>query len=375
MKYNKNKLKQLKNALQKFPKVSLAQLPTVLQLMPRLSDYLTSKKNKTNLYIKRDDCTGLAFGGNKARMLEYCLGDLLDKNYDCIVGGAGYQSNYCRQLAAACSQLGIECHVLIRKTQFDVCHTTGNFLLMKLLGANIHILSEEEHEGHHVSSTQHDALNAKTEELKKEGKNPFCLRIGNETNLEIWSLGYVQAGIEILEQAEDLNLSQVWTCTADTTHAGLELAFQYCEADLQFISVSPFHKPVSEYWGESHNVTKKNIADKCAKYLNLDFKVDVEKIITLENYVGEGYGIMTPECKEAMQILAQKEGLLLDPIYSGKAFAGLIDYLRTNGQGTNELKTILPPISNSSTQNENDIIFIHTGGLPNLFVKPEDFLD
>jgi len=355
MRYNVARAAELKSLLAKFPRHPLAHLPTPISHCQRLKSHLGCSQE---IFIKRDDCTGLAFGGNKTRMLEYLVGHAMAENYDCIIGGAGYQSNYSRQLAASCANAGLECHLLVRKTQHDVQHTTGNFFLMNLLGAHVHVLEEHEEDGHHVSSSQQDLMREKAAELESQGKKVLVLRVANETNLALWSLGYVHAGIELLEQISDRNIGAVLTCTADTTHAGLELAFQYCEADFPFVSVTPFHKPVSEYWGKTQNETKFNIVNDCAKLLGLDFQADLSKITTHDQYVGEGYGILTPEAKEAIRILASTEGILLDPIYSAKGFAGMIDQIRRNA---------FPA--------DKELVYIHTGGTPNLFVRPEELLE
>lgn len=332
---------ELRQALARLPRVSLVELPTPLHAASRLSRELGGPE----LWCKRDDLTGLAAGGNKSRMFEFVLGDTLLKGADTIVAGAGVQSNYCRQLAASCARLGLECHLILRRirgAQDDVVQ--GGLLLDLLLGAHVEIVDSEDWVAHGRR------IRERAETLRGQGRKVEILRVGNEESLGLSACGYVEAAVELIEQLQEqqIGFDQLWVCSADTTQAGLALALKHLGYPAVLRGVSPLPGAVDP--SRTIPAAIARIANEAAELLGIATRLEPSEIHNTLDYVGPDYGMATPEALEAMRLMARCEGILLDPVYTSKAMAGLIDHIR---------RGLIPA--------EQRVVFLHTGGLPALF--------
>ena len=331
---------ELVTKINKIPRVNLALLPTVLEFAPNISKELGIK-----LFIKRDDCTALAFGGNKTRHLEFIMAKTMSGKYDCILTGAASQSNFCRQAVAAANKLNLDSYlVLMHGVKGKLMQ--GNFLLYNILGANVDVVEGENLE----EIPKH--LDEKYKDLIKAGRKPLLIYGGfgkEDTVLAAISYANAMAEIDLQMKEQNFMADHLFVTAANMTQAGCELGAKILNWPTRIQGVSPV------YW--EMNI-KKDIARICnegAKMLdvNLEFKQDM--INHDNNYVGEKYGATTKEGIEAMKLLANKEGVILDPVYTSKGFAALIDYVK---------KGIIK-------KGEN-VIFIFTGGSPAVFAYSEE---
>ena len=321
--------------INKIPRVNLAQLPTALEFAPNIS-----KELNINLYIKRDDCTALAFGGNKTRHLEFIMAKILSGDYDCILTGAASQSNFCRQAVAAANKLNLDSYlVLMHGIKGRLMQ--GNFLLYNILGANVDVVEGEDLE----EIPRH--LDKKYKELIKEGRKPLLIYGGfGKEDTVLAGISYANAMAEIDLQMKEQNFmaDHLFVTAANMTQAGCELGAKILNWPTRLQGISPV------YW--EMNI-KKDIARICnegANLLDLNLEFTDEMINHDNSYVGEKYGAATKEGVEAMKFLAKKEGIILDPVYTSKGFAALIDYVK---------KGIIK-------KGEN-VIFMFTGGSPAVF--------
>ena len=333
---------ELKVLIDRLPRVNLAKLPTPLEEAPRLSEALGGQR----IFFKRDDLTGLALGGNKTRMFEFTLGEALQKGATTIVAGAGVQSNYCRQLAAACSKLGLGLHVILRTTPGDVdIELQGNLLLDLMFNAEVEIIEADVLE-------QKRVINEVAKRLAKEGHHVYMGRKSDLADLGLEAVGYVNCALELCNQLEeqDVEINRLFVSSSTTTQAGLVLGTKYLNSDFQIIGVNPVD------WIEDVPSEIARIANEAATRLGINLSVNPSEIINLGDYVGEGYGKLTPEAVEAIKLVARTEGILLDPVYSGKAMAALIDR-----------------IHKKAIERDETVLFLHTGGFPALFAYNKDF--
>lgn len=338
---HEQRLTELKDALAARPRVSLANLPTPLERCPGLTRHLGGPE----IWMKRDDLTGLATGGNKTRMFEYVLGEVIESGADTVIAGAAVQSNYCRQLAAACAKLGLECHLVLRKVRGKKDdEIQGGLLLDLLVGAQVEFFEGDDW------VVQGERIRQRGRELAGQGKKVYVARVGNESRLGLYACGYARAFVEIVEQAEslDLKIDEIWVCSADATQAGLAIALKHLESPVRLVGLPAMPNPVTPSWTFSESIA--HIGNECAEILELPTRLTPEEIISLVDYVGPDYGVVTDEAREAMQLVGGSDGLLLDPVYTSKAMAGLIDHVR---QGL--------------IASDRKIIFVHTGGIPALF--------
>lgn len=322
--------------LSQFPRVELAHLPTPLEPMPRLSEHLGGPR----LWVKRDDCTGLATGGNKTRKLEFSMAEALAQGADTVITVGAVQSNHVRQTAAAACKLGLRCEVLLehRVTDpSDAYANSGNVLLDRIFGANL-----REYPG----GTDFDAAMAEVAaEIEASGGKPYLIP-GGASN-RVGALGYVNCALELLEQADQQGIvvDHLVTATGSAgTQAGLIVGLKAARPDVPLLGIGV-------------NVPKEvqedrvyNLACETADYIGKPGIVAREDVVANCDYVGAGYGIPTAGMNEAVLMLARLEGLLFDPVYSGKALAGMIDLVRKGefARGDN-------------------IVFLHTGGAAALF--------
>ncbi|MBC8291464.1 MAG: D-cysteine desulfhydrase family protein [Planctomycetes bacterium] len=334
-------LSELRVLLDRLPRFPLAHLPTPLEFLPRFSAALGGPR----IWIKRDDCTGLACGGNKTRHNELLIADALAKGADTLVWGAGLQSNNCRQTAAACAKAGLDCHLVLgRGAPADgPDELQGNLLLDHLVGASIEIVDEAEGPDVDVK------IAAAAERLQGEGRNVY----GRDPKYvkPLAALSYVACIVELLEQtqAAEFTPGAFYVCSSGSTGAGISLATVALGLDIAVQHITPIVWP----WDTQAAMTQ--IANDAAERLGIATRLDPEDISVTEEYVGAGYGIVTEGCLEAITLLARTEGILLDPSYSGKSMAGLIDHIRSG-----------------RLSSDQDVVFIHTGGTPALFAYSEE---
>jgi len=322
--------------LSRFPRVRLAHLPTPLEALSRLSEHLDGP----NLYIKRDDCTGLATGGNKTRKLEFLMAEALQEKADTIITQGAVQSNHARQTAAAAARLGMGCELLFEnrvQDPDDAYLNSGNVLLDRLLGANMH---------HYPKATDmNQAMSDLAEELLGKGKRPYIIPGGGSN--PVGALGYVNCVLELLSQANDqgLVIDHLVHATGSTgTQAGLIVGLKAMHSGIPLLGIG-VNAPKEL---QEENVYK--LAVETADYLGAGGCVQRDDVVANCDYVGEGYGITTDSMKEAVSLLARLEGILADPVYSGKGLAGMIDLIRKGYFRKGE-----------------NVVFLHTGGSVGLF--------
>jgi len=317
--------------LQQFPKVSLGFFPTPLVELPRLSNALGGPK----IFMKRDDQTGLALGGNKTRKLEYLLGDAIGQGCDAIVTAGAAQSNHCRQTAAAAAKLNMECHLVLGGE--EPAEPSGNLLLDRIFGSHIHWA------GSHRKGEDIPEL---YERLKNAGKNPYHVPYGGSN--ELGALAFAEAAGELDEQGKDLSITHIiFASSSGGTQAGLMLGKQVYRKTYQVVGIKIDKEETGDLSFDRHVLC---LANRAAALVGLNHEFGAEDFILNEHYLGAGYGVMGALEKEAIEITARTEGILLDPVYTGRAMGGLIDMVR-----------------NGELDQEDSVLFWHTGGTPALF--------
>lgn len=324
-----------------FPRVILSHSPTPLEKLPRLSEFLGCQ-----IWIKRDDCTGLAGGGNKTRKLEYLLADALQQKADTIITFGGIQSNHARQTAAAAAKSGLNCELILEDVsgvpQQDYYHN-GNILLDRLCGALVHRVA--------AGQNSQDVLAQRLTLLEQQGKKAYVIPVGGSNPLG--SLGYVNCAQEILSQSKALNLRFdhiVLASGSAGTQAGLLAGLIARQSTIPVLGICVSRS------GEEQEVLVEQLLGQTLSLLNLDSAQAKGRVKAKGNYYGKGYGMASQSMIEAVKLLARLEGLLLDPVYTGKAMAGLIDLCQ---QGM--------------FQAQQNILFLHTGGSQGLFAYREVF--
>ncbi|MFT9099970.1 MAG: D-cysteine desulfhydrase, partial [Zymomonas mobilis subsp. pomaceae] len=321
----------------RFPRLSLGHFPTPLEILPRLTEYLGGP----TLYIKRDDCTGLATGGNKTRKLEFLLADAVEKGADVILTQGATQSNHVRQTIAAASKLGLESQALLEKrvTRFgEDYQRSGNVLLDNLLGGAI--------VGYFPNGTDMQAeLEKLAEKLRSQGKKPYIIPGGGSN--AIGALGYVACAEELLFQSSQqrLRIDHIVHATGSTgTQAGLLAGLTATHSGIPVLGIcvrAPKDKQQANVYA---------LAERTRELLGIKGDLSKDVVVANSDYVGEGYGLPAKGTLEAIRLVARLEGILLDPVYTGKAMAGLIDLVQRGHFSKNDT-----------------IVFIHTGGSAGLF--------
>lgn len=326
----------------RFHRVALCHQPTPIEPMVRLGEHLGGPK----LFIKRDDCTGLATGGNKTRKLEFLVGEALSQKADMLVTQGAVQSNHVRQTAAAACHVGLKCHALLERRVPDrdaSYEETGNVFLDKLFGAT----QEFRPPGLDMNA---EAI-AVTERLKAEGHRPYFIPGGGSN--PTGALGYASCAQEIVQQSDQTGPKFQWLVmgTGSTgTQAGLVAGFTELEYDLPVMGIS-VRQPHDRQVAAVHKLTVATL-EKLGKR-----SISASKILVDDGYVGDGYGIPADSTLEAIKLTARFEGILLDPIYSGKGMAGLIGLVREG---------FFKPTDN--------VLFLHTGGASALFAYEKQIL-
>ncbi len=317
--------------ISRFPRVKLISLPTPLEYAPKLSEELGVK-----IYFKRDDVMELAFGGNKARKLEFLIADALKKGADTVITTGALCSNHARLTAAAARKYGLDVILVLRSIGPKA--VKGNLLLDAILGADIRVYDVDRSEIPKI-------MNEVARELEEKGKKPYIIPGGGAS--PIGSLGYLNASVEILHQLNErgINASYLIHSTGSgATQTGLALGFKAMNADIKVLGMS--------CGGDRERIRSvvKKLADETSKLTGLPVTLDYEDIVVYDEYTCGGYGIVTRDVVDVVKMVAKKEGIILDPIYTGKAMMGLIDLVRKG------------EIPRGST-----VIFLHTGGTPLIF--------
>lgn len=317
--------------LTRFPRLEFIGAPTPLEYLPRFSDYLGRE-----IFIKRDDVTPLAMGGNKVRKLEFLAADALREGADTLVTAGAIQSNHVRQTAAVAAKLGLHCVALLENpigTQAENYLSNGNRLLLDLFNVQVEMCA--------VLDDPDAQLQELATRIEAQGFRPYVIPVGGSNALG--ALGYVESALEIAQQCEGaVNLSSVVVASGSAgTHAGLAVGLEHLLPETELIGVT----------------VSRSVADQKPKVVALqqavarELELSAAAEITLwDEYFAPWYGTPNEEGMEAVKLLARLEGILLDPVYTGKAMAGLID-----------------GISQKRFKDQGPILFIHTGGAPALF--------
>ena len=319
--------------------INLAQRPTPLQPLNRLSKRLGGPR----IWLKRDDLTGMVLSGNKVRKLEFTLAHAIDQGCDTIITCGGLQSNHCRATAMACAELGLHCHWLLRGSEPE--QDDGNFLLDRLLGATVECIATKTYQ-----AELDDLLSQRQKEYASKGHRAWIIPTGASDGIGIW--GYIAAFREILNDAQQhqLDLKHVLTATGSGgTQAGLTLG-------------AAMHANEVAVWGVNVCDDERWFLDKVAHDLNdwrelyaPNWPLQRCQTRVIDGYVGPGYAKADPEIFQSIAELARLEGVVLDPVYTGKAFYALTQELKAGRFGSS-----------------GDIVFVHTGGTFGLFPQKRE---
>lgn len=327
-----------RRALAKLPRVVLATAPTPLEETPRLA----ARLGAGTLFVKRDDLTGLAFGGNKVRMLEYVLGKAVAQGCDTVVGGSASQSNYSRVLAAACAKVGLDCHLVLRTMHGRGDATPqGSLLLDLLFGAHVQLIEDDR-------VLQVATLNALGDELEQAGRVVYRALQASEDDKTLHSLAYIEAAFEVVDQLGALGIedARIYICSLDTTHAGLLVGLRAAESRIEVVGVSPYEAGMWTDRTAEEEVAR--LANEAAGIVGLGIGVEPAEVITSFDFAGR-YGSVTDDGVRATHLFARTEGLVLDPIYTMKAAAAMVAEIE------------------SGRMLDRPVVFWHTGGTPALF--------
>ncbi|HEV3100239.1 MAG TPA: D-cysteine desulfhydrase family protein [Candidatus Udaeobacter sp.] len=308
-------------------RLHFAHLPTPIETLPRLSQALDGP----SLLVKRDDQTGLAFGGNKTRKLEFLVAEARDQDAQALISGGALQSNHCRQTAAAAARFGFKCILVLTGEKPN--QASANLLLDKLFGAEIVYVAERNDRDRILQETFDRAA--------KEGMKPYLVPYGGSS--PTGALGYAFAMKELIEQ----NLKADWIVFATSsggTHAGFLLGqrvFGY-KGKVLGISIDESENWLKDQVSELASLTSEKLGQR------IEFTPD--EVLANANYCSAGYGVLTEQERQAIRLFATCEGLLLDPVYTGRAAAGMIDLIRKG-----------------FFKKDETVLFLHTGGQPALF--------
>jgi 1-aminocyclopropane-1-carboxylate deaminase/D-cysteine desulfhydrase-like pyridoxal-dependent ACC family enzyme len=330
----------LRRCAARLPRVQLAHLPTPLEEVPRFASHLGGPR----VFLKRDDCTGLLFGGNKTRHNEFLLADALRQGADLVVWGAGVQSNNCRQTAAACAKLGLECYLVLSRAAHND-DVQGNLLLDHLMGARVEVVDAP------LGPELDTLIATRAEEFRGVGRRPYAW--DRVRGRPLAAVSYTLCLAEIVDELRKLGLapSAVYASAAGATGAGLALGRAVLGVSGLVRLVCPIRWP----WSVREDMAE--VANQTAVLLGLPHRLTAADIEASEDYIGAGYGQLTPGGREAMDLLARTEGILLDPVYTAKAMAALVEHARHGRLGRGDI-----------------VVFVHTGGTPAVFAYRDELL-
>lgn len=324
----------------RFPRIRLGHFPTPLEPMENLTKLLGGPR----LWIKRDDCTGLSTGGNKTRKLEFLMAEAIALKADVVITQGATQSNHARQTVAAAAKLSMACHILLedRTGSTEVSYTdNGNVLLDRLHGATV-----ERRAGGSNMQAEMETLAAK---LKADGRRPYIIPGGGSN--PVGALGYVNAALELVNQSAErgVQIDHLVHATGSAgTQAGLVVGLHGLNSKIKLLGIG------TRAPREKQETMVHDLGCRTWELMGLRGELPREAVTANTDYVGAGYGIPTPGMVEAVNILAKTEGILLDPVYSGKGMAGLIDLIRKG-----------------HFAKDQNVVFLHTGGSVALFGYPD----
>lgn len=337
-------LEKLNKQLKKVDKIELAELPTPLIALTNLSRHLSGPM----IYLKSDNLSGNGGGGNKLRKLSYVMAEALKQGATDIITTGATQSNHCRMTASQCARLGLECHLILenRRANYEARHMqSGNIFLDKLFGAKIYHFKK--------GTDTKNEMSKLAKSLEKNGRKPYIISGGASNSLG--ALGYVEAAAELVVQLETKNIKATHIVTATGsagTQAGLAVGLQALGSPINLLGFSTRYPQVKQ----EEKVFK--LTQEIGDRLNIPRSMLTREFIKVNaNFVGKGYGEPGLDCIEAIKMVAQKEGVLLDPVYSGKAMAGLIAMIK-----------------NGTFRKDDTVVFIHTGGEDSLSAYEDSLL-
>lgn len=318
-----------------FPRADFGFFPTPLHRLDRLRRRLLREGPCPELLVKRDDQSGLALGGNKVRKLEFLIGEALAQGCDTVITGGAMQSNHCRQTAAAAAMCGLECHLVLGGAAPGIA--SGNLLLDELFGATIHWAGEHR---------KGEDIPALAEELRRAGRKPYLVPYGGSS--AVGALGFVAAMEEIAAQADaGAPTHVVFSSSSGGTHAGMMVGDALAATGLTLIGVAIDKE---ENTGEGFRAGILDLANEVAGLTGLARRFDEGDVILDEGFTGAGYGVVGELEREAIRLLARSEGILVDPVYTGRTFGALIAMIRAG--------RFAP---------DDRVMFWHTGGAPAIF--------
>ena len=322
--------------LSRFPRVRLAHLPTPLEFLPRLTQHLGGPR----IFVKRDDCTGLGTGGNKTRKLEFLMADAQQQGATTVITQGAVQSNHARQTAAAACRLGMKCELVFEKRVTDPTEPykeSGNVFLDHMFGAPI----REVEKGSDMNAAMEDVA----DELREQGETPYIIPGGGSN--PIGALGYVGCALEIIEQCSERDIvpDRIVHATGSAgTQAGLLVGVKASNSGV------PIHGIGVNAPRDIQEEKVFALSEETADFVGAPGVVARDDVVANCDYVGDGYGVPTQAMNDAVILLARLEGLLFDPVYSGKGLAGMLDLIAKGEIGRDET-----------------VIFVHTGGAAALF--------
>jgi D-cysteine desulfhydrase len=324
--------------IRELPRTKLGFFPTPITELKRLSNYL----NGPQIYIKRDDLTGLALGGNKTRKLEYLIADALNNGCDSVITGGAEQSNHCRQTAAAAAICGLECHLALGGEEPD--EANGNFLIDKLLGAKIHWTGE---------FRKGEKIPEIVERLRLTGKKPYIIPYGGSNPIGVY--GFIEAMNELKQELVDLKINInniVFASSSGGTHSGIIIGNEVYNVGANIIGID-IDKAADE---DPYIERLLNLLNLSSEFCGYNKTFTKDHIVLCKEYLGDGYGIVGELERNAIKLLARLEGILVDPVYTGRVLGGMIDM-----------------IEKKYFSRTDKILFWHSGGIPALFTNQNLF--
>lgn len=346
----------LKSVIGKFPRSRCSHLPTPLERMENLSKRLGG----VNLFIKRDDQTGLAFGGNKARKLDFIMADVLAQKCDSVITWAGVQSNWCRQTVAAARKVGVKPILILFKRPNLPAGVDGNLFINFLFGSDVKIVEVESGKNIMELGEVSAFIEEAAQKERNKGNNPYIAPIGGSMlegsmTKPLGAISFVNAFLEILEQTETHGANPDYVVLATgsgSTQAGLMVGAQLANPQTKIVGIS-----VSEDKAKMADCVE-TIAEQTFEEFGMASAHKRENVIVFDDYLKDGYGILNQETARALRLVAETEGILLDPVYTGRAMVGLIDL-----------------IEKGYFKKGDNIVFLHSGGTPALFPYREKILN
>ncbi|MCD5416678.1 D-cysteine desulfhydrase family protein [Candidatus Bipolaricaulota bacterium] len=327
-------------------RVRLGEFPTPLQELKNLRKHL----NGPQIFIKRDDLNGLGLGGNKLRKLEYAMAEATEQGATAVITVGAVQSNHARLTTAAANRLGLKTYLVLRGEEPK--NATGNFLIDKLLAAEeIHCLQGSAYsDKDELASLVKETVERLEKDLREKGETPYY--IPNGCRSLHGALGYSSCILEIVTRLREEQLSPdciVTACGTSSTLTGLALgSVLYAQEEMKVLGMS-----ISASKEALDKKIERGLAE-AVKFLDLKQAIDKDLITIYDEYIGEAYGAATDEMREAVRLVARTEGIILDPVYTGKAMAGLIDLIRKG-----------------HFRRDDVVVFLHTGGVPGLFAEQQ----